>query len=83
VDGNWLQLTESLFDKVGDDTVLYTLLLVVMLGMAGLSISPAATVGLAGVGLVVSWTFGFLNIGIAALAAILLVGGILISKMRR
>jgi hypothetical protein len=83
VDGNWLQLTESLFDKVDDDTVLYTLLLVVMLGMAGLSISPAATVGLAGVGLVVSWTFGFLNIGIAALAAILLVGGILISKMRR
>ena len=83
VDGNWLQLKESLFDKVGDDAVLFTLLLVVMLGMAGLSISPAATVGLAGVGLVVSWTFGFLNIGIAALAAILLVGGILISKMRR
>ena len=82
VSGHWLSLKESLFDKVGDDTVLYTILIVLMLGLAGLSISPAATVGMAGVGLFISWLFGFLNIGIAALAAILLVGGVLMAKMK-
>lgn len=83
VGSEWITLKQYLYDKIGNDSVLYALVIVLMMGLLGLSISAAASVGLTMTGLLVVWYFGILNIGIAALVGMLVVGGVLISRLNR
>ena len=83
VAGQWFTNKQYLYDQIGTDSVLYALVLVLVVGMMGLSISAAASVAMTMLGLAFVWAFGILNIGIGALVGILVVGGILLSRLLR
>ena len=78
---SYLSLEENLSDLIGLDGVFLSIFIIGLLAFVGL-FNPAASVLFSMLGVIVCIMFGLINIGLAALVAILFVGGVIAFKLK-
>ena len=77
----FLELKQNLSDLIGKDGTFLAIFIIGLLAFTGL-FNPAAAVLLATLGVVITSLMGLIPLGLAALVAIVLTGGIIAIKMR-